>query len=173
MKSKKFRIIPLSYPRIFLFYEGFRTITWLIFLPLFITLGKKFAETDLLGKIAHFFGKDWNFKQYFLGTGQAEKNKLLNVATYFILAIIILNLLVLWINHYLWNKDRYIENNNFYLHDRWIFILNSLIHLASAFLLTFSLVSILTAVLALLFISFNTWDLILPKSPFPQLEKLF
>jgi hypothetical protein len=64
-------------------------------------LGKNFAETDLLGKIAQAFGKNWSFEQYFLGTGQAEKGKLFNVAIYFILAIIVLNLLSLLINRYL------------------------------------------------------------------------
>ncbi|MCE8164006.1 MAG: hypothetical protein I3273_05165 [Candidatus Moeniiplasma glomeromycotorum] len=173
-KSKKSRSILAHYPRNFLFQSGIQTIAWLIFLPLFVVLGKNFAETDLLGKIVQVFGKNWSFEQYFLGTGQVEKDKLLNVAIYFILAIIVLNLLSLLVNRYLWKKDRYIENNNFYLHNKWIFILNSLIHIASAFLLTFSLVSILTVILALLFIFFNTWGFWIPqKSPSPQLENFF
>lgn len=174
-ESKKTRSALTHYPRDFLLQAGIRTTVWLIFLPLFIILGKSFAEMDPLRKIAQFFGKDWSFNQYFLGTGrQAEKSKILNLAIYFILAIIFLNLLALLFNSYLWNKDRYLENNNFYLHNKWIFILNSLVHIASAFLLTFSLISVPTIVLTLLFITFNTWDFWIPqKSPSPQLEKFF
>ena len=125
MVTKKLHHSLIHYPRNFLLQAGLQTIAWLIFLPLFIILGKKFAETDLLGKIAQSFGKDWSFNQYFLGTGQMEKNKLLKVAIYFILAIIILNLLALLINRHLWNKDRYLENNKFYL--------GSNIHMCGAF----------------------------------------
>ena len=101
MKTKKIRNPLAHYPRIFLLRMGISNLAWLTFIPLFVILGKKFAETDLLGKVARFFGKDWSFEQYFLGTGQNEKNKLLNVAFYFFLAIIILNLVALLVNRYL------------------------------------------------------------------------
>ncbi|MCE8162676.1 MAG: hypothetical protein I3273_02115 [Candidatus Moeniiplasma glomeromycotorum] len=175
MAVKKTHNTLAHYPQVFLRQIGSRTIIWLIFLPLFIGLGKRFATVDLVGKVYHFFFRQTKiFEQYFLGTGQEEKNKLLNLALYFILAIIALNILALLINYYLWNKDRYIENNNFYLHNKWVFIINSLIHLASAFLLTFSLASALTTILTLLFISFSTWERgVSQKLPSPQLEKFF
>src|SRR2546423_15350429 len=100
IKVKKTSPTLAHYPRIFLHQIGLRTITWLIFLPLFVGLGKKFATVDLMGKVYHFFFRQTkSFEQYFLGTGQEEKNKLLNLALYFILAIIALNLLALLINY--------------------------------------------------------------------------
>src|SRR5436305_47004 len=57
------------------------------------------------------------------------------------------------------------KNNDFYLHNKRIFIINSLIHIASACLLTLSFVSVFTIILTLLFITFNSWEL------FPSRQK--
>ncbi|KLL02280.1 MAG: hypothetical protein MRERC_3c143 [Mycoplasmataceae bacterium RC_NB112A] len=175
IKTKKTSQYLAHYPKFFLLQIGFRTFSWVLFLSLFFFLGKKFAKTDLLGKIYHFiFRQEKSFEQYFLGTAREEKNKLINLAICFILAIIILNFLALLLNRYLWNKDRYIENNEFYLYNKWVFLLNSLTHLASAFLLILSLASAATVVLTLLFISFNSWDFrTFRKSPTPRLEDFF
>jgi len=157
------------YPRFFFSKLVSKTISWLVFAILFISLGKKYLETDILGKIyGAIFGEKKDFNQYFLGTNKlADKQKILSYAIYFLAAIVILNIISLWVNRYLWKKDKYIENNNFYLHNKWIFILNSLIHIASAFLLTLSFVSPLTVVLALLFVTFNSWGFF-PQSKNPR-----
>ncbi|CFW93029.1 membrane protein of unknown function [endosymbiont DhMRE of Dentiscutata heterogama] len=165
------------YPSFFSFRLLFRTISWTFFAIFFTILGKKCLETDILGKIHHFlWGNERSFNQYFLGTDKiAEKSKILNYAIFFLVAIIVLNILVLAINRYLWKKDKYIENNNFYLHNKFIFIINSLVHIASACLLTASFVSATTVILALLFITYNSWEPF-PRtkhSKIPHLEKFF
>jgi len=105
----------------------------------------------------------------------AEKNKVLNYAVFFLTVIVVLNVIALLLNKYLWEKDKYIKNNNFYLHNKWIFIINALIHVASACLLTASFVSIFTVILALLFITFNSWELFPRKKEAknPQTESFF
>ena len=165
------------YPRFFFSKLLFNVISWTVFSTLFIFLGKKYVGTDILGKIYHSIaGKEKNFNQYFLGADKvAEKNKIFNYAIFFLAVIVVLNVLALLLNRYLWKKDKYIENNNFYLHNKWIFIINSLVHVTSACLLTLSFVSIFTVVLALLFITFNSWELF-PRqkgSRNPQTESFF
>ena len=173
MKNKKTTLS--HYPYFFFLKAIFSTISWLVFIPLFIFAGKKYLKTDILGNIYHsIFSKKKSFGQYFIGTSEEEKIKLLNYAFWFILIIIGLNVISLLINRYLWKKDKYIENNNFYLHNKWIFIINSLIHVACAFLLTFSFFSAFTVILTLLFISFNTWIFFPPrKIKNPQTETFF
>jgi len=69
---------------------------------LFISLGKKYLETDVLGKIYQsIFGEKKDFNQYFLGSDKAEKHKILNYAIYFLVAIIVFNIIALLINKYL------------------------------------------------------------------------
>jgi len=156
------------YSRIFIWKALFSIFSWTIFAVFFLGLGKKCLETDILGKIYNSVSSEKrSFNQYFLGGSKiAEKSKILNYAFFFFIAIIALNFIVLQVNKYLWEKDKYIENNRFYLHDKWIFIINSLIHVACACLLTSSFVSIFTVILVLLFVSFNSWEL------FPQQRKL-
>jgi hypothetical protein len=136
-------------------------------------VGKKCLNIDILGNIYKLlFGKERSFGQYFVGANNSEKNKILDYAVYFIAIIIVLNFISLLFNYYLWKKDKYVENNNFYLHSRRIFIINSLIHIACAFLLTFSFASAFTVVLTSLFISFNTWNYLPKKKPkSPQTEE--
>ena len=148
------------YPRVFFSKLIFKTVSWIIFAVLFISLGKKYLGTIILGKIWELIcGESKSFNQYFLGGDEmAEKNMILNYAIVFVVAIVILNIISLLFNRYLWKKDKYIENNKFYLHNKWLFIINSLIHIASACLLTLSFVSPLTVILALLFITFNSLE---------------
>lgn len=163
------------YPHFFLSKLVFRTISWIVFTVLFVSLGKKWLETDILGKIYNpIFGGKKNFNQYFLGADKGEKSKLLNWAICFLVVIIIANFISLLLNKYLWKKDKYIENNNYYLHKKWIFILNTLSHVAGAFLLTFSFVSAFTAILILLFVAFNVGDF-WPRQKLktPQTESAF
>jgi len=69
---------------------------------LFVSLGKKYLETDIIGKIwGSIFGKKRDFSQYFLGTGRIGKNKILNYAIFFLVVIIVLNVTVLLFNKYL------------------------------------------------------------------------
>jgi len=175
MISKKKNILS-HYLWFFIWRVLLDTFFWTIFAILFIVLGKKYADIDILGKIFQFFGEDWKFSQYFIGNGLEEKSDLLNYALYFIIIIISLNFISLLYNRYLWKKDQYIENNNFYLHSRWIFVINTFIHIASAFLLTFSFTGALPAILALVFIIFNSQKFSLAewkKKKSPQTEKLF
>jgi uncharacterized membrane protein len=74
-----------------------------VFAALFVSLGKKYLEKDFLGKIwKSIFDKTKNFDQYFLGAGNlTEKNKTLNYAIFFLVAIVVLNIVVLWFNRYL------------------------------------------------------------------------
>ena len=75
------------------------TTFWALFLLLFYFLGKSCLESDILGKIYHsILRKEKNFSQYFLGEGVKEKSQLLTYAIYFIIAIIILNILSILIN---------------------------------------------------------------------------
>ena len=163
------------YPHFFFSKLIFRTVSWTVFSFLFIFLGKKYVDIDIVGKICQLFGKNWKFNQYFLGAAEREKFKLLNYAIYFLIIIITVNIISLVLNRYLWKKDKYIENNNFYLHDKRIFILNSLNHIACAVLLILSFASAFTVILALLFITFNTWDLFPHQKGLrnPQLENFF
>ena len=165
------------YPNFFFSKLVFRTISWIVFGSLFITLAKKYLDTDILGKIwGSIFGKSKDFNQYFLGSGKlTEKNKILNFAILFLVAIVVLNIIAILFNRYLWKKDKYIENNKFYLHNKWIFIVNSLIHIVSACFLTLSFISPLTVILSLLFVTFNSWEFF-PKAKRlrnPQVESFF
>lgn len=163
------------YPSFFFSKLVFRTISWTVFSVLFVALGKKWLETDILGKIYNsIFGGSKNFNQYFLGADTGEKSKLLNWAIFFLAVIIVANFISLLLNRYLWKKDKYIENNNYYLHNKWIFTLNTISCVVGAFLLTFSFVSSFTAILTLLFISFNIGDF-WPRKKLktPQTESVF
>lgn len=163
------------YSRSFFYQLITRSFFWITFIILFTKVGKKYLDTDILGKIYHsIFGRERNFNQYFIGANIEEKSKLLNYAYYFILSIIALNSVAVFLNFYLWRKDRFIENNNFYLHNRWIFLVNSLITIASVFLLTFSFVSSFTVIITLIFLTFNNWKIINQKKlEKPQLENHF
>jgi hypothetical protein len=158
MKKEKNKLS--HYPIFFLSSLIFKTITWIVFASFFLYLGKKYLGIDILGNIYNWiFNKNINFNEYFLGgTEITEKNKIFNYAFFFLVSIVILNIFSLWYNLYLWKKKKYIENNNFYLYNKWIFISNSLIHIACACLLTLSFVSPFTAILALLFITFNNFE---------------
>jgi len=58
------------YPRFFFSKLLFNVVSWVIFSTLFIFLGKKYADKDILGEIYRsIFGKEKNFNQYFLGAG--------------------------------------------------------------------------------------------------------
>ena len=46
-------------------------------------------------------GKEKNFNQYFLGANGKEKNTLLSYVIYFLIAIIVLNIVSLWLNSFL------------------------------------------------------------------------
>ncbi|MDR1670635.1 MAG: hypothetical protein LBR43_02860 [Spiroplasmataceae bacterium] len=165
------------YPNFFLSNLVFKSIFWLIFAVLFTYLGKEYLRTDILGKICNpIFDKKINFNEYFLGGVEiTEKSKIFNYATLFLTTIVSFNIFSLWYNSYLWKKKRYIENNNFYLHNKWIFISNSLIRIACSCLLILSFVSPFTAILSLLFITFNSFDfLAFPKKPKnPKIEIFF
>src|SRR6185369_18009476 len=89
------------YPRFFFSKLIFRTISWVIFSFLFIFLGKKYADTDIVGKICQLFDKNWKFNQYFLGANEREKFNLLNYAIYFLVIIIVVNIISLVLNRYL------------------------------------------------------------------------
>jgi len=178
ISKNKLKKTNLSYYSWFFRWRGlFDTFFWTIFAFLFVFLGKKGFETDILGKIYGLVadgGK--NFNQYFLGgESVVEKSKILNYAIFFIMAIIVLNFISFQVNRYLWRKDRYIENNKFYLHNKWIFIINTLIHIAYACLLTASFVSIFTLILTLLVITFNSWGLFpwQKNAKDPQIECYF
>jgi len=54
-------------------------------------------------------------------------------------------------------RDKYIENNKFYLYNSGIFFLNTLTRIASYVVLTLCFISAQTLILILLFISFYTW----------------
>ena len=164
------------YPRFFLNQIIFRTIYWIVFLPFFIIVGKECVDIDILGKVWNsIFDKKRSFNQYFLGSNNEEKVKLINYALYFIFVIIILNLFSVMINRYLWKKDKYIENNNFYLYNWWVFMINTLTHIACAFLLTLSFVSLFNVIFALIFITFNNWEFFPQKRKLrnPQIESFF
>lgn len=164
----------LNYSRFFLSRIIFRTIYWLIFLGTFVFVGKNYLQTDVLGKIYHaIFGKEKSFKEYFIATSEADKSKMLNYAFWFILLIITLTLISLFINFYLWMRDKYIENNNFFLHKSPVFITNTLIKIVSAFLLTLSFISFTTIIFSLTFITFNTWISRFQKKNTPHLEEFF
>lgn len=173
MKSKK--TILSHYPNFFLFQLVIRSLTWFIFFLVLATAGTNYLETDILGNIVHSIsGKEINFKQYFIGSNLKEKTTFLKYASYFIWIIIFLNILSLLYNLYLWKKDRYISNNNFYLHNLPVFIINTLTHITSAFLLTFSFVSAFTVICSLVFITIDTYQLPLyKKKKNPQLENIF
>ena len=165
------------YPRFFFSKLIFKTVLWVVFAVLFISLGKKCFEVDILGKIwGTIFGEKNKIDQYFLGAGKlTEKNKILNYAIFFLVAIVVLNIVSLLFNRYLWKKDKYIENNKLYLYNKWIFIINTLIHIASACVLTLSFVSPLTAILSLSFITLNNWELFPRQKGLksPQTESFF
>lgn len=167
----------LYYPSFFLSSLVLKSVSWLVFAVLFLFLGKKYLGADILGNIYNWiFNKKNNFNEYFLGGSEiAEKNKIFNYATFFLVAIVVLNIFSLWLNLYLWKKKRYIENNNFYLYNKWIFISNSLIHVACACLLILSFVSPFTVILALLFITFNSFEIFsFPKRiKNPKVETFF
>jgi len=172
MKTKK-RILS-HYQQFFISQVIFRTICWLIFLPIFVFAGERYLQVDFLGKIFRtFFGKERSFKEYFIGSTNKSKNKILNYIFWFILAIIILNLISIFVNLYLWKRDRYIKNNNFFLHKLPVFIINSLIKIACVFLLSFSFVSPFTLLISLIFITFNTWILRFHKKNDPSLKIFF
>ena len=90
------------YPRFFFSKLLFNVISWTIFSTLSIFLGKKYADKDILGKIYHSIsGKERNFNQYFLGANEREKFNLLNYAIYFLVIIIVVNIISLVLNRYL------------------------------------------------------------------------
>ncbi|WNE41153.1 MAG: hypothetical protein mread185_000610 [Mycoplasmataceae bacterium] len=166
------------YPSFFLSSLVLKSVSWLIFSILFISLGKRrYIEKDILGTIYNsIFNKNINFNEYFLGGVEiAEKSKIFKYAPLFLTTIVVFNIFSLWYNLYLWKKKSYIENNNFYLHNKWIFISNSLIHIACACLLILSFVSPFTAIFALLFITFNNFDFLSfpKKTKNPKIETFF
>ena len=121
ISKNKLKKTNLSHYSWFFRWRGlFDTFFWTIFAFLFVGLGKKFLETDILGKIyGAVWGREKNFNQYFLGGDEiAEKSKILNYAIFFIIAIVVLNFISFQVNRYLRKKDGYIENNNFYLHNK-------------------------------------------------------
>jgi len=176
MTNKK-KVNLSCYPRFFFWRGLFETFFWTIFAILFVALGKNYLGTDILGKIyGSVVGEEKNFNQYFLGGDSvAEKSKILNYAIFFIIAIIILNLISFQVNSYLWKKDRYIENNRFHLHNKWIFTINTFIDIAYACLLTTSFVSAFTLILALLLVTFNSWEVFTWQKSLknPQIEDFF
>ena len=90
------------YPRFFFSKLLFSTVSWAVFSFLFIFLGKKYVDIDIVGKVCQLFSKDWKFNQYFLGgANEREKFKLLNYAIYFLVIIIIVNIIALVLNRYL------------------------------------------------------------------------
>ncbi len=65
--------------------------------------------------------------------------------------------MVVSINLVLKLRDKYIENNKFYLYNSGVFFLNSLARIASYVVLTLCFISARTLILILLFISLYTW----------------
>ena len=138
---------------------------------------KGHISRDIFGELYQKITKSQNphLQEFFLGTGPADRQKLLNYALIFLGVIIFLNIVVVFSNIAFKLRDKYIENNKFYLHNKWVFIINTLIHIAYACLLTASFVSIFTLILSLSVITFNSWELFpwQKNAKNPQLECYF
>lgn len=120
---------------------------------------KDHISRDVFGEIYQKLTKSQNphLQEFFLGTGLADRQKLLNYALIFLGAIIFLNIVVVFSNVVFKLRDKCIENNKFYIYNLWIYILNSLARIASYVVLTLCFVSAQTLILILLFISLYTW----------------
>lgn len=120
---------------------------------------KGHISRDVFGEIYQKLTKSQNphLQEFFLGTGLADRQKLLNYALIFLGAIIFLNIVVVFSNVVFKLRDKCIENNKFYIYNLWIYILNSLARIASYVVLTLCFVSAQTLILILLFISLYTW----------------
>ncbi|RHZ36513.1 hypothetical protein [endosymbiont GvMRE of Glomus versiforme] len=120
---------------------------------------KEFISQDIFGKVYQTLTRSQgqSLHKFFLGENLSDRQNLLLYALVFIWIIILLNIIVLLINLGLRLRDKYIENNKFYLHNGGIFFLNSLARIASYVVLTLCFISAQTLILILLFISFYTW----------------
>ncbi|KLL04111.1 MAG: hypothetical protein MRECE_3c051 [Mycoplasmataceae bacterium CE_OT135] len=121
---------------------------------------KEFISQDIFGKIYQKLTRSQgqSLQKFFLGENNlTDRQNLLFYALVFIWVIIFLNIIIVSSNLILKLRDKYIENNKFYLYNGWIFFLNSLARIASYIVLTLCFISAQTLILVLLFISFYTW----------------
>ncbi|WP_147409551.1 hypothetical protein [endosymbiont GvMRE of Glomus versiforme] len=120
---------------------------------------KEFISQDIFGKVYQTLtrSKDQSLHKFFLGENTTDRQNLLLYTLVFIWVIILLNIIIILINLGLRLRDKYIENNKFYLHNGGVFFLNSLARIASCVVLTLCFISAQTLILILLFISFYTW----------------
>jgi len=80
---------------------------------------KGHISRDIFGELYQKLTKSQNqhLQEFFLGTGLADRQKLLNYALFFLGTIIVLNIVVAFSNLALKLRDKYIENNKFYIYN--------------------------------------------------------
>jgi len=80
---------------------------------------KGHISRDIFGEIYQKLTKSQNphLQEFFLGTGLADRQKLLNYALIFLGVIILLNIVVVFSNIVFKLRDKYIENNKFYIYN--------------------------------------------------------
>lgn len=80
---------------------------------------KGHISRDVFGEIYQKLTKSQNphLQEFFLGTGLADRQKLLNYALIFLGAIIFLNIVVVFSNVVFKLRDKCVENNKFYIYN--------------------------------------------------------
>lgn len=160
--------------KLFLSQLVWKSLVWIVFGFCLGFLGglfgnKYYISRDILGEIYQFIAKSRNIKVegFFLGEKIGERQKLLFCALIFLVVFIFLNATTSLSNLTLKLRDKYVENNNFYIYNKWIFFFNSLARIISYIIVTLCFVSFQTIVLIFLFTSFYTWfsNKILAKTP--------
>ena len=120
---------------------------------------REFISQDIFGEIYQILTRSHgqSLHKFFLGENLTDRQNLLFYALIFIWIIILLNIMVVSLNLVLKLRDKYIENNKFYLYNSGIFFLNTLTRIASYVVLALCFISAQTLILILLFTSFYTW----------------
>ncbi len=135
---------------------------------------REFISKDILGSAYYkLTGKTVEFNRFFLGINLAERKKLLSFALIFLMIIVVANTLATLINIVYRIRDKYIEDNEFYLYNAWIYLLYTLSKIISYIIITLCLCSFQTLLLAVAFISIYSWFWSKKGPNHPQTKNMF